>query len=151
MQYKLAIVSKVDLADGRHMALVTLYPGTSACIEATRKGTVAASYIEVLEPPIELPEAYSAKGKKRIKLVMRLDPYGEDGRRMAGALYYQQVFGRSCHDDETQKGIADIIYQAMVDLYLTAETDESGFSNAGALCVGAIREACARNAATTGK
>jgi hypothetical protein len=98
----------------------------------------------VLEPGLELAEAVSEKGRTRIKLLLLPPNHSEDERRAAGSAFYERLFDKNCADEQITKGISDVLYEAMCDLYAADASDRAAWVAAAEEAVNAFIHAIER-------
>jgi hypothetical protein len=130
MNYHLMVISRVETNHDDRIVMMTLYPGQVACIKPRAYEKVAASYIRFFQPGIELAESVSGKGKSRLKVTLHRPMNTEDERRLLGTTYYNALFGSPHSNDETEKGMADILYQMMRKLYAADASSEEAWTQA---------------------
>ncbi len=128
MKYQLLIISRIETDQGDQLAVLTFFPDYAASVRARPYEKILATYAHAFPEGVELAETVSHKGRKRIKLLLRRPTFTDDERRQRGDAYYATVFGRSCGNDEEQKGIADALYQTMLDLYAADLADEDAWT-----------------------
>lgn len=130
MKYRKLVISRIETDIKNEIVVMTFFPSRSVCIKPRPYERITALWTHDFEPEIELAEAISEKGRKRLKLLIKHPTNDEDERRARGDAYYSQVFGRNCGNDETQKGIADALNQMMMDLYYASADTADAWTQA---------------------
>lgn len=139
MKYPLLIISYIESSAKDRMVILTFYPTDTACIMPQKGHGLLASYIKHFAPEIELADALSEKGRRRLKIVLRQPDFDEDERRTLGSLYYSLCFGNNPGNDEYKKGGADELYKTICDLYRTDSASEDAWENACSAAVSTIQ------------
>lgn len=137
MRYHLLVISRVETDTKHSLVLATFFPTQAAFIKPRDYERLVASYVSAVD--LELAQSISEKGKSRLKMIMREPAMNEDERRSLGTLYYETLFGHAVGNDETQKGIANALYQMMVDLHSANAGDEDAWM---AACEAAMAAVC---------
>ena len=146
MRYHLLVISRVETDTHKPLVLMTFYPTQAAFIKPRDYERLVASYVSIVD--LELAQSISEKGKNRLKMIMRTPENDEDERRSLGSMYYQTIFGRSVGNDETQKGIANSLYQMMVELCDADATSEDAWTASCEAAVGIVTKAVERQRET---
>lgn len=139
MKYPLLIASCIKTKTKDKMVVLTFYPSDAACIMPLKDEMLIASYVKHFEPGIELADALSEKGKRRLKILLRNAGMNDDERRVLGTLYYNLCFGHNPGNDEFKKGGADALYETICDLYKTDAASEQTWAKACAAAVATFR------------
>lgn len=129
MRYHLLVISRVETDTQNRLILMTFYPTQAAIVKPRDYERLVASYVSIVD--LELAESISEKGKSRLKMIMRNPAMDDEERRVLGSTYYGTIFGHNTGNDETQKGIANTLYQMMGELYKADATSEDAW---GAAC-----------------
>lgn len=144
MEYPLLVVSRIDTDLRDPIIALTFYPTDSASIKPRAYETLVASYVRRFEPPIELADSVSEKGKRRLKLILRRPKFTEDERRSLGTLYYGMLFRGNPGNDEGKKGAADTLYNTVCDLYRADASSEESWTEACDKAVARIQRLAAQ-------
>lgn len=139
MKYPLLFISRIETDTKAQIVALTFYPSSSACIKPRAYETITASFVQCLEPPIELADVVSEKGKHRLKVILRRPGFTDDERRTLGTMYYGLFFGHTPGDDEDKKGAADTLYYTMCDLYKAATSGEDAWQDVCTAAIATIR------------
>lgn len=130
MKYPLLIVSHILTKHKDNMVILTFYPSDSACIIPQEDQTLTASFAMHFHPEIELADALSEKGKRRLKILLHRPSFNEDERRTLGSLYFSLLFGHNTGNDEYKKAGADDLYKTVCDLYNSDSSSEEAWTEA---------------------
>lgn len=128
MKYPLLIMSRFKSTDRNSIVILTFYPSDSACIKPLADQALIVSYVKYFEPGIELADALSEKGKRRLKIMLSNPSFSNDERRTLGTLYYSLFFGHNPGDDEYKKGGANELYETVCDLYRAVASSEEAWA-----------------------
>lgn len=141
MQYHLLAISRIETDRKDHLIAVTFYPAKDLCIQPRPYERILASCVHAFDGEgLRLASGLSSKGKRRLKLILRHPSFDEDERRGKGSAYFAMLFGRESGNDENYKGMADILYQTMCDLYRAEAQDEEEWPAACAKAVETFAE-----------
>ncbi len=143
MLYKMAVISCIETDTAKRIILATFYPSADVCIHPRPYERIVSSCIRGIE--LEMEESLSSKGRQRLKLVMSGRPQqDEDERRALGTTYFSTLFGPGSGTSDERKGIADTLYDMMVDLYFSEAGSEEAWGAAADKALATLGKAAQR-------